>query len=557
MHLNPFAISGLSNTFIYLPLVLFIFIKGKSKIARIFSLHIFSALIWSIGAFLIGTTKNEKIAYQAMNFSYIGVIFIPVFLAHAIQLLIGKQNRPFLYFIYSQAIFFTAITLLGLLTPKIEWRFNSFYWYTYTHWILLSFVLFVLIATIAHYQLFTYYKKHSTETMEDVIFLSMSALGFIGGISNWLPTFGLNFYPYGNFLISINSIFITYVALKHQVVEINFVIKRTIFYSIILALLSIVYFIAVFLSEKIVQGYFGYKSFILSILIAFLIGIVFIPLRNRIQRLIDTLFFHKSPAEIEEENKKLLKEVEQTERLKTIATLATGVAHEIKNPLTAINTFSEQLPKRLNDKEFLAKFSRIVGHEVTRINDLVHDLLAFAKPAPAHLQDTDIYKLIDSTLELLNNAFVKYNITVRQEHGDVRNLVMKIDEKQIRQALMNIFLNAIEAMTSGGQLTVTTRILGLEDLRIKGKNSNNTQVLNSSIPQILEVSISDTGPGISTKDLPYIFDPFFSTKDQGTGLGLSVTQGIIQNHGGKLYARNNPDGGAEFVMELPITTDKL
>ena len=138
-----------------------------------------------------------------------------------------------------------------------------------------------------------------------------------------------------------------------------------------------------------------------------------------------------------------------------------------------------------------------------------------------------------------------------------KNLQLLVDPNQIRQALLNIFLNAIEAMTSGGQLTVTTRILGLEDLRIKGKNSNNTQVLNSSIPQILEVSISDTGPGISTKDLPYIFDPFFSTKDQGTGLGLSVTQGIIQNHGGKLYARNNPDGGAEFVMELPITTDKL
>ena len=313
--------------------------------------------------------------------------------------------------------------------------------------------------------------------------------------------------------------------------DINIVIKRSIIYSLLVATISLTYLLSVLISQHLFSQYFGYSSTIIGSVI---IAIAFIPLRNGIQNFVDRFFFKATPIEIAQQNEQLRQEVAQTERMKSIAILASGMAHEIKNPLTPIKTFSEQLPSRLDDKEFLLKFSKIINKEVDRIDSLVQELLSFSKPSPPQLKKVNIHQLIEQTLELLNNEIIRHKINLNTSFQNI-NILLNIDPNQIKQALLNIFLNAIDAMSNGGILTVNTCVIA----RMKRKQS-------------LIIEISDTGCGIAPKDLSHIFDPFFSKKDHGTGLGLSITHEIIKNHKGKIIAESELGKGTTFRIELPL-----
>lgn len=555
LNLNPFAISNLFIIITLLPLSTLILSHAKHSAPRLYSLLCFCVLIWGIGAFTGSTTKDPAIADLFLKFGYCGVLFIPPLYLHAISKITNYGPTYLLTLSYIQAFYFLYLNLTSRLFT-LSWQFDSFYYYSGGTTFLASFFLWLIFATICQATLITYFKKKFGESSKELMFILSGTIAFLGGISNFLPVFNINLYPYGNFLVPPSFFLIAYIIFKHNFLGIEFVIKRSIVYTVLLAIVSICYLIIVVILERLAQGYLGYNSITFTILIAFIFGILVIPLRNRIQYLVDKIFFEKSPIEIEEENKRLREEIIQSEKLKTIATLASGVAHEIKNPLTAINTFTEQLPQRLNDKEFLKKFSKIVGGEARRINDLVHELLDFAKPSPPQLKPASIYTLLDETLELMSSAFLKYGIKVVRNYGTTKSLILVIDPQQIRQALMNIYINAIEAMPQGGTLTVASRISGSEDLGIEvNKNHSNPQTLKSQNP-ILAISIKDTGAGIPAKDIPHIFDPFFTTKDHGTGLGLAVTHGIIEKHSGRIYAKSETNTGTEFVIELPINNDK-
>ena len=260
------------------------------------------------------------------------------------------------------------------------------------------------------------------------------------------------------------------------------------------------------------------------------IALIFIPLRNFIQNFIEKSLFKGSFIQITEENQLLRQEVTQSERMKSIAILASGMAHEIKNPLTPIKTFSELLPSKLDDKEFLLKFSKIITKEVTRIDDLVQELLNFAKPSPPELKNVNIHQLITQTIELLNNEIIRHKISLNTSFEN-QNILIHIDPKQIKQAFLNIFLNAIDAMPNGGELTV----------------------IAGEIKKSFIITISDTGCGIDPKDMPHIYDPFFTKKGHGTGLGLSITHEIIKNHNGSIFAESNLGKGTTFKIELPLS----
>jgi signal transduction histidine kinase len=207
---------------------------------------------------------------------------------------------------------------------------------------------------------------------------------------------------------------------------------------------------------------------------------------------------------------------------------------EIENPLTAIKIFTQYFPKYRDDPEFLRKYSKIVGHEVDRIDDLIHQLLDFSKQTPPHLEQTNIIKLIDDTLIFLNNNFLKNNIKVTKEYSS-NTILVTLDHSQIRQALLNLFLNAIEAMPCGGIININ-----IEE-RITNQPDQNNQV---------SISITDNGIGIKPTDINHIFEPFFTNKDKGTGLGLAVTYGIIQGHKGKISVASEVDKGTIFTIEL-------
>lgn len=205
-------------------------------------------------------------------------------------------------------------------------------------------------------------------------------------------------------------------------------------------------------------------------------------------------------------------------------------SHEIKNPLTTLKTFSEYLPQKFEDKAFLEKFAKLIPEEVERINSIVHQLLDFSKPAPPSFKDVPIHNLIHDILELLSNDFLKRKIIINESFDDI-NLLIKADPVQLKHALLNIILNAMDAMPNGGNISIKT-IIRQGDY--------------------LEIEISDQGCGIAEKDLKHIFDPFFSTKESGTGLGLSISYQIIKNHKGTITVESELGKGTTFRIRLPM-----
>jgi len=223
----------------------------------------------------------------------------------------------------------------------------------------------------------------------------------------------------------------------------------------------------------------------------------------------------------------------QSKKLASLGILTAGVAHEITNPLNNISMIAqtyEELYEQLHEKdrrEFMSK----VDAETERIRKIVKNLLDFSKPKDANPSEADINVVIQKTLTLVQNMIDVQNIetTVRLEDGLPR---LFIDEHQIQQVLVNLVTNAVQAMSPGGRLFIASRL---------GKDRDS-----------VEITVMDTGKGITPEFLPHIFDPFFSTKGEGgTGLGLSVSYGIIKQHKGEIRVESKVGVGTTFTIELP------
>jgi signal transduction histidine kinase len=290
-------------------------------------------------------------------------------------------------------------------------------------------------------------------------------------------------------------------------------------------LITISYFILIYIIELFFRGFVGYKSIGLTIGFLVVFTLIFQPLKNFIQSFIDKYFFKGSQAVLADELQKAQEELKRIERLKAVGTLAAGMAHEIKNPLTGIKTFTEYLPAKHNEPGFVDKFHKIVSTEVDKINSIVQQLLDFSKPKPLQLKEINIHQIIDQTISLLSNSLIKCKITLVRNY-DSSIPFLRIDPNQMQQVFCNLFLNAIEAMRDGGKLNVITA------------QAENT----------VEITISDTGKGISKKDLEHIFDPFYTTKETGTGLGMSIIYGIIREHKGEISVESGK--GTSIIIKL-------
>jgi signal transduction histidine kinase len=223
----------------------------------------------------------------------------------------------------------------------------------------------------------------------------------------------------------------------------------------------------------------------------------------------------------------------QSKKLASLGILTAGVAHEITNPLNNISMIAQtydELYAQLPDRDRIELMSK-VDTETERIRKIVKNLLDFSKPKDANPTEADINTVIQKTLTLVQNMIDVQNIetVVRLEDGLPR---LFVDEHQIQQVLVNLITNAVQAMSAGGRLFIASRA---------GKGGDS-----------VEVTVKDTGKGIQPEFLSHIFDPFFSTKGEGgTGLGLSVSYGIIKNHRGDIRVESKPGVGTTFTVELP------
>jgi signal transduction histidine kinase len=243
--------------------------------------------------------------------------------------------------------------------------------------------------------------------------------------------------------------------------------------------------------------------------------------------------------------KRLELQIRRSDRLASLGTLSAGMAHEIKNPLVSIKTFAQLLPERYHESDFRETFSSLIVHEIDRIDSLVNQLLRFARPAKPLLRPTHVHEVLAKTFQLVQHRLyqkeIKLNRTLEASLDTIR-----ADSDQMEQVFLNFFLNAMDAMKRGGELTVETEIRAGDSLvtHLLPESENRHEALC--------ISIRDTGEGIKKEDIARVFDPFFTTKDFGTGLGLSVVHGIIEEHGGQIEVESEVAKGTAFHIFLPL-----
>ncbi|PYM31803.1 MAG: hypothetical protein DME15_16195 [Candidatus Rokuibacteriota bacterium] len=219
----------------------------------------------------------------------------------------------------------------------------------------------------------------------------------------------------------------------------------------------------------------------------------------------------------------------QADRLATLGRMAANIAHEIRNPLASLTGAIEVLAGPATAGEARDRLSQIVMRESERLNQIIKSFLEYARPAPLTLETVNVADALEEALVLLEHRARPGSLKIVREFAPP--VVWRVDPQQFKQVVWNLCLNAVDAMPEGGELRVGAA---------------------EAPGHVLELWVSDTGAGIAADDLPHVFEPFFSTKPEGTGLGLSLVHRIVQEHGGEIDLRSTPGVGTTFMVTLPV-----
>ena len=274
-------------------------------------------------------------------------------------------------------------------------------------------------------------------------------------------------------------------------------------------------------------AYYSVSSFTLSSFIS--VPAIFVVLIM----LLSSAFLDKKLIEHMKDLNNHEKKLQESEKLSLVGELAAGVAHEIRNPLTALKGFTQMMNEN-TDPEANKQYSKIMIDEINRINFIVSEFMVLSKPHIVQYSLTDISQSIKNVITLLNTQAIMKNIEIIPEFIGERFLI-KCEENQIKQVIANLIKNSIEALPQGGKIQI----------RMEQKETN------------LIISVIDNGMGISRENLHLLGTPFYTTKSEGTGLGLMVSKKIIQNHNGKFEIESVPNTATTVTITLPTECSHL
>ena len=289
------------------------------------------------------------------------------------------------------------------------------------------------------------------------------------------------------------------------------------------------------ITQDISEDYAAITRFQNIIILSFavMMGLLFLVLRLVVKRAEGII------ARRAEERRRLEEQLHQSEKMAALGEMVAGVSHEIRNPLGIIGSTAELLHQKTEEGDPKKQLGKIIMEETARLNSVVTDFLDFARPTTPHLEECQVDKVLERNLKFLEVEFEKRDITVVIRLAENGRPVYA-DADLLYRAFLNIFVNAMEALDTGGTIQVITRY--------KDRKQD-----------LLEVIISDTGSGISEETIGKIFDPFFTTRQTGTGLGLPIVRNIIESHGGTIRIESPPQDPAEvqsrgtaIIISLPV-----
>jgi two-component system, NtrC family, sensor histidine kinase HydH len=267
-----------------------------------------------------------------------------------------------------------------------------------------------------------------------------------------------------------------------------------------------------------------------EIIVFFLVGTVTGVLADRGQK--QRMELEATSEQLAKANRDLqdsFEQIKRADRLSAVGQLSASLAHEIRNPLASIDGAANLIESPKTSEEMRRGSLAIIHKEIQRLNRLLTNLLDFARPRKPEFQPTEPGRLLDAIINLTDHSAKQKGITIRKDApGSVP--AFECDPEQMKQVILNLTINAVQSMAAPGEIVLSAR----------QKESS------------VMISVRDQGPGIPEEDIDKIFNPFFTTKEAGTGLGLSVVHQIVTQHGGTVKTERNPDRGMTFSLVVPL-----
>jgi len=523
------AFTGLSNFLTSAAMAVIVYRKcPRRDLARSNALLNGVISFWSFFYFIWQCAKSASSAELPFQLLMLGGIWINQSFLHFTFVFLGMtpSRRVLLRLCAIINVFFSWFIFSGQMFSGFEPRFGYGFWPLYgtafvpylVFWHLeLFYAFFSLVKSVSRFQ--------GLERQQIRYLITAFAIGYFGGIFNWPLWFGINIPPYANILITVYVSTVAYAIVKHQLMNINFIIRKTMIYSLVTAMLTGVYLLLATQLTRFFSPGSSSSGLWPSAVAAGVITLLFNPLLNKVRALMDRQFFGD-----------------------WLRDMSRGVVHEVKRPLATLSVPAEMTLLDLEDIEqgkkslaallpTLKKRMRYIMNQTLEAGARIEALEAVSGVDPDKLESVDLRQVLESLSgcqPLIDSAKIKIERDISEAP-----LIVKGNQKQFAIVFMNLAKNAMEAMRdrqtsdSQGVLSVKAHADG----------------------RWIVVLIQDTGPGIATADLEHLFSPYFTTKGaHGIGLGLYLTQKIIHERGGTISVQSTAGKGTAFTVKLPRET---
>jgi len=501
----------------------------KGPVNRLWFLLSISISGWSLGLGFLVNASTFATAFHWQVCLYAFAIVIPILFLHFISQILEIHIGRALAVGYAFAVIFEVLNFQGRLAtaaPHPPFQFYTsalpaYRWYVAYH---------IVLSLISNVILFAQFKRSRGAFREQLKYIFFGAfLGFGGGLMTFFYTYNVPIFPYGVYLVPVYIVTVSYAIFRHQLMGITVVIRKTLLYSLVSAVLAAVYVGTVTLLAYILQGRHASASPYSPALAAVFITLLFNPIRRRAQLLMDRYFFREAMDQA------MLREA------------TSGFVHEIKRPLANISlpaelslmdaremldgrkTMHEVLPKVIERLEYIL-------HQTNEAGDKIEAIRAVASTDPGQAKELDLCMVIRRGATAEKTLCHRHEVIVHLDLED-EPLTVRGHAKQLEIVTTNLLKNAVEAIAD-------RKLPGEKSIYVSGRRKGDHIV----------VSVRDTGPGIDPENLEHLFEPYFTTKGvQGTGMGLFLCRQIIQAHGGEIFAEpgKRERDGAEIIILLP------
>jgi len=530
--MTPFGISGLLAGVSSLGFGLFVLLKSSDRrLARIWFAFSLSVAGWGVGiGMMVHAPSYAQADFWMKWVLYPGANLIPVLFLHFVFEICEIKFSGILVLGYILAFLLQTLTLTGYMVsmrtqPPFEYFSLPLKWF----WLFdLNFFGAVLYAHVLLIQrLFTASERQRNQIK--FVLLGMS-IGFLGGSTAFFFAYGVPIFPYGVYLVPIYIVMVSYAIFKHQLMDINMVIRKTLLYSLVSASLAAIYVGTITLMAHVFGGRHGSASAVSSALAAISITLLFNPLRVRIQRFVDRYFFREAMDQA------MLREA------------TSGFVHEIKRPLANISLptqltlmdIQDLRDKRRSLEEILPKIEQRLQYVLDQTMDAGNKIEAireFSNTNGNPLESVDVTEIIQKSVASEISLLRRHQVEVKLDLA-ISLAAIQGRAKQLEIVFSNLIKNAAEAMSKADP--VADRFIWIKAVKSNGR---------------IVISVKDSGPGISKNNVAHLFEPYFTTKGaQGMGMGLYLCRQIVQAHHGSIMLASENGKGAEFILSFLATT---